>query len=196
MKSIKRKDEEGAMGIGTLIIFIAMVLVAAVAASVLINTANKLQQQAEKTGDQAIKEVSTSFVIKGIFAYNGVDGEVGNISLQVGLAAGAPSQSLNQTVIHVRTSSNERSLLAADQGYGPGANNYSWKKIIEQEGSFNQFLEQGDLVNITINIYEIFGEEIGTQEEVDIRLLPKHGAPTYEIATTPPVMVSKIVRLG
>ncbi len=192
-KRLKRKDEEGAMGVGTLIIFIAMVLVSAVAASVLIDTANKLQQQAEKTGDQAIREVATSFIVKDVIGYNGKDGEIGNISLKVGLAAGAPAQSLNQTVIQVQTDSNQAHLTAAAQGYGPGSNNYSWREVIEQEDTFNQYLEQGDIVNITINLYEMFGKTVGTQSEISIQIIPKHGTPTYEEITTPPVMVSKIV---
>jgi len=45
-------DENTAIGIGTLIIFIAMILVAGIAASVIIQTMNTLQQQqAMETGE-------------------------------------------------------------------------------------------------------------------------------------------------
>ena len=53
-----RADEEGDIGIGTLIIFIAMVLVAAIAASLILYAAALLQQQAQQTVDEAVAEVS------------------------------------------------------------------------------------------------------------------------------------------
>ena len=52
MRMNKRAD----IGVGTMIVFIAMVLVAAVAASVLISTANSVREQATSTGDDAIPE--------------------------------------------------------------------------------------------------------------------------------------------
>jgi len=57
------KREKGEMGVGTLIIFIAMIIVAAVAATVLIQTAYRLQQQAEETGNIATQDVATGFKI-------------------------------------------------------------------------------------------------------------------------------------
>ncbi len=70
------------MGIGAMIVFIAMVLAAGISASVLIQTANRLEMQAMETGRQTMAEVSTGLRITDIggqyttrsMAYNATTG--------------------------------------------------------------------------------------------------------------------------
>jgi len=59
-------NDRGQVGIGTLIVFIAMVLVAAIAAGVLINTAGLLQSQAEATGEESSAQVSDRVQVSSV----------------------------------------------------------------------------------------------------------------------------------
>jgi len=77
MKTESRNDCEdnvAAIGIGAMIVFIALILVAAVAAAVIIQTAEKLQQNAETTGEDTARNLAGKFVLNGGFVATGANG--------------------------------------------------------------------------------------------------------------------------
>jgi flagellin FlaB len=142
-------DSKAQVGIGTLIIFIAMVLIAAVAASVLIQTSGVLQQQAQSTGRQATQEVSSNLVIKsieGVRAINNATSMASNISLiklKVGLNVGSSPVDLNQLVISITDSTNANDLIYAnnDKTHGSAMANFS--------GSATAVVNLGELLTNT-----------------------------------------------
>ena len=69
----ENKDNLAAIGIGAMIVFIALILVAAVAAAVIIQTAEKLQQNAQSTGDDTTDEMSGKVTIMNVFVHDGDD---------------------------------------------------------------------------------------------------------------------------
>jgi archaeal flagellin FlaB len=113
-------DQQGQVGIGTLIIFIAMVIIAAVAASVLIQTSGVLQQQAQSTGKQATQEVSSNLVVKsieGVRAKNNATDMAADVSLlriRVGLNVGSSPVDLNQLIVTITDGTNTNDLLYAN----------------------------------------------------------------------------------
>jgi flagellin FlaB len=99
-ETILDEEERGQVGIGTLIVFIAMVLVAAIAAGVLINTAGFLQTQAEATGEESTSQVSDRIQVvsqSGVVNASGNAINVTQIDFVVAKAPGAGSIDLNQT---------------------------------------------------------------------------------------------------
>ncbi len=64
-----KENEMGAIGIGAMIVFIALILVAAVASAVIIQTGEKLQQNAQQTGSDTQQEISGKITINSVFVY-------------------------------------------------------------------------------------------------------------------------------
>ncbi|MBN2880518.1 hypothetical protein JXM83_00555 [Candidatus Woesearchaeota archaeon] len=84
-----RSAKRAEMGIGTLVIFIAMILVASIAAGVLIQTAVTLQGQALSTGRKSVTQVSTALKTAFIYGLEGLDSEINEYRQQVKLVGGS-----------------------------------------------------------------------------------------------------------
>ncbi len=127
------KNTRAQVGIGTLIIFIAMVLVAAVAAAVLIQTSGVLQQKAQSTGKQATQEVSSNLMVKnieGIRAKNTSVLMAENVSLlklKVALNVGSSPVDVNQVVISITDGATTNNLIYANNAktYGNAMQDFS-----------------------------------------------------------------------
>ncbi|MDR5672842.1 archaellin/type IV pilin N-terminal domain-containing protein [Halalkaliarchaeum sp. AArc-GB] len=101
MFEFMQEEERGQVGIGTLIVFIAMVLVAAIAAGVLINTAGFLQTQAEATGEESTSQVSERLQIVSQSGNVTAGDTVDELTFVVAKAPGAGAIDLNQTTVEL-----------------------------------------------------------------------------------------------
>ena len=94
-------NDRGQVGIGTLIVFIAMVLVAAIAAGVLINTAGFLQSSAEESGEQSSAQVTNRLQVVNAVGEDITTEEAGSevttVELTVKKAPGADNVDLTTT---------------------------------------------------------------------------------------------------
>jgi flagellin FlaB len=117
----KKSDNsrEGQIGIGTLIIFIAMVLVAAVAAAVLVQTSGFLQQEAQATGKEATKEVSSNIMIQkieGIRSKNSatdMSATIDLFKLTLGLNAASEPVDLKEVIVSITDGFRTNNLVYA-----------------------------------------------------------------------------------
>ena len=122
----KTDDERGQVGIGTLIVFIALVLVAAIAAGVLINTAGFLQTQAEATGEESTQQVADNLNVEStlgnVVGYdNDADGvidgyEVDEVDVVVSLSPGASEINLADLTVEYLSPYGADTLTYTDAG--------------------------------------------------------------------------------
>jgi flagellin FlaB len=212
MRNIIKKlkaDDIGDMGIGAMIVFIAMVLVAGIAASVLIQTANRLEIQAQQTGQETIGEVSTGLAVTEITGYRGTnDTNLTLMAITIQPRSGSYSIDLNQTYVEVSDSDNKVVLrydpanttfvlqddiggdLFAAAHYPATGKNFGIVVLEDPRHSLSAtypVIKKGGKVMITINVGEIFGVDgLATRKDIWGLIQPEEGAAGVFAFTTPP----------
>lgn len=152
-KTNKSRNERGQVGIGTLIVFIALVLVAAIAAGVLINTAGFLQSQAESTGQESTSQVADNLEIVSTIGQVS-SSEVTTMKIIVTQGAGSGTVDLEQLTIEFvgPDGSNTLGFTAAENNNPEtDANDYGVSPIVSSTDE-NVLAESQDQFAINIGL--------------------------------------------
>ncbi len=102
---VSNEKDIGAIGIGTMIIFIAMVLVAGIAASVLIQTSSRLESQAMTTGEETTAEVATGLSVESVSGYAASGSDISRLAIEVRPRSGSKEIDLSQAMVELSNSS-------------------------------------------------------------------------------------------
>lgn len=205
------------MGIGAMIVFIAMVLVAGIAASVLIQTSNTLETQALKSGGETEDEVSAGIRVYQIIGQYGTRNISGNyysryhnMSIIVTPCSGTNGIDLAETIIKIANSSKELILSYGDvfvstpSGNGvfstPGvfdltASEFGVIPLEDRDGSCTaaaQVINEGDKALLTVNLSACFNGLAG-REDIQGMVIVEIGAPGVFLFRTPPTSIKTVV---
>jgi flagellin FlaB len=205
-KLFKKKDH-AETGIGTMIIFIAMVLVAGIAASVLIQTSSRLQSQAMTTGTETTQEVSGGISVESVTGHVTTDMDL--LAVTIRARAGSPDIDLNQSVLEL-SDGVTNVLLSYDYltdhfnaTVNPDSNLFGTGNISlltnekfgiivlsDPDGSLARYtpvINRGDKVVLTINAEACFGGVTGIPVRTNVfgRVVPEIGSPGIISFTTP-----------
>lgn len=113
------------MGIGTLIIFISLLFVAAIAAGVLIQSTQTLQEKAHTTGKQTKSQVSTALMINEMTLEKESNGDYRTIKAIAKLAPGSESITLDDLILTISSYDGSVSLDYSENGtLTPGQEGY------------------------------------------------------------------------
>ncbi len=179
------ENNRGQVGIGTLIVFIAMVLVAAIAAGVLINTAGLLQAQAQQTGEETTAEVSDVVQIGEVIGIANSTGNITKLNISTRLASGSDPVNLSQASYTVSSPRGEAGVINGNNN--TNANVITHKHIQGMEDSDGSVLkDQEDLLRVQINLAEANGvSPLLESQSVKLILQAPAGGQTFKELKTP-----------
>jgi flagellin FlaB len=183
------------MGVGAMIIFIAMVLIAGIAASVFIQVTNELQMQALFSGMETIDEVATGVKVVDI------EGHVSNISqgidrMTISIKGRSGSKDIDLSELTVELSDNNSKVVLKydstqyNNSVGEGgvfnvsafdldANEFGLIVLEDADGSCQQtcpIINKGDLVMLTVNTSATFSPAIPVRVYIWGNVIPEFGS--------------------
>jgi len=94
-------DRIASIGIGAIIVFIALVLVAGIAASVIIQTSSTLESQTMATGSETTEEVGAGIAVYAIEGYAASGSDISKLAIMVRPRAGTDSIDISRCLIEL-----------------------------------------------------------------------------------------------
>lgn len=212
IRTILKEKDVGAIGIGAMIVFIAMVLVAGIAASVLVQTANNLQMQAMSTGRETTAEVSTGVSALYIEGHVDSNNQIDQLAIVIKPRAGSKDIDLNETVMTISDTTKKCVLLwktssfNSSVGTGGVFNETAFNLTGAEFGiivledadsscnSSTPVINRGDCVILAVNATNCFSG-IDARDDVWGEIIPEWGAPGVYEFRVPASLYDTVIRL-
>ena len=205
------REKNAAVGIGTLIIFIAMILVAGITASVIIQTMNSLEQQALQTGLETMRDVSSGLRVTQVSGYNN-GSTISQIAIFLRNTAGSDdidltyayislSDTSKSVILNFNTSIFNSSVSGGLFGTLDDTNltesTYGLMVVRDVDNSCvptNPTINNDDLVVLLVNSSACFSG-IDPRTEVSGNVVPEFGISGLISFTTPSAYINTIIEL-
>jgi flagellin-like protein len=192
-ETIANEDDRGQVGIGTLIVFIAMVLVAAIAAGVLINTAGSLQSQASDTGTETQEAVANQIEVVHAAGetHDGGElsdaGEIEQLSLTVMKSAGADVIDLESMTVQYTSAETDQTLTHDDDAdvsdLEDTLDGDAFTTEAVDDNDPNSLTNSEDRVHLFIDVAAVEEGTLGEGDSATLRLVDQSGAQfTYGVS--------------
>jgi len=188
MKSVRAE-----MGLGALLIFLAIILVAAIAAGVLITITGEYQGEVLETGEQAHDNVASYITTVEVFAEDGSDGDLDHLFQTIKLHPGSEPLDFRDTLVvmslfNVSTSYNFNSSIDCGNTTSYQSNSgFGIKYQFEGDKYRYNYLNNGDVAQICYASNRSFGGG----EELIITALPPIGSQSVIKTFVPDVIAMK-----
>lgn len=212
ISNIMKNKDFGAIGIGAMIVFIASVLVAGIAASVLIQTSTTLETQVLKTGSQTTYAIASGILLEGAEGYNASgDGAISLLAFEIRPRAGSPDVDLRTTIIEISDSSNKYILEYDSTAFTlanstdadifactfPAAPTTDYGVIVlqDEDGSCtadNPVLNFGD--HVVLAVGDVFSG-LGPRQDVFGYIIPEEGSPGIIAFRTPESYFESVIEV-
>jgi flagellin FlaB len=211
-KLLKNKDV-GAMGIGAMIVFIAMVLVAGIAATVLIQTSTNLQMQTLRTGSQTTESIASGILMQSIEGYyDSTEEAITLMALEIRPRAGSPDIDLQTTVIEISDSNtkyvlrygntvtllNETNGDLFDSSYYPSGTATTEFYMIVLQDSDGSCTAEKPMINLGDQVIIAIGNVFSGLQPRKIvfgQIIPEDGSPAIINFRTPDSFTNPIIEL-
>lgn len=211
MRGLFSVDTEASIGIGALIIFIAMILVAGVTASVMIQVMGGLQQQALKTGQETIRDVSSGLRVTHVSGHQ-AGSQITQLAIFVSATAGSSDIDLSEAYISLSETTEQVVLVYTSTCFASSVSSGLFQTINSSNLSATTFgivvvrdidnscqsatptINSDDLVVLIVNTTKCF-LGIATRTDVSGSVIPESGMNGVISFNTPSAFTKTIIDL-